>query len=694
MADEINKKISIEIDITDDGQQQINQYKTAFDSLRSSVNNLSSPLSALDKNISNLNDSLSKLNNQNKSLGDSGNKVKTSIKELSDTYDSFTDILRIGGKVLKALKEGFGEFEAVATAGLSLLITFGPQLWEWITSLIKGKEAISQATLSLGVMNKALQSTDYANAVQQVTQLKTNIDLARKGFLDKKTVLEQYNKTLGKTMGTTKDLNQAEKNLINKGDDYIKMTLLKAEAQLAFQNAAQKAVEIEQEKHKSIDDELSWWDKVKLTFSSGAILDPLSHMDSLGEAAFKKSEQNRKEAIADLNKQKDTYTKIAGDFETQAARISKALHFTDTNDGSEQNSFRPKKHPKAHQSDQQTSKSAPPGGFPVHEALSDDPNIIPADVQEANDAYQEKQAQKMKEQALKTTKDIINGSNAIKAANQAKEDQERQERDKKRVDEAKKVAEQLAKDALNVLQDSIKQQTDAKIAALEKDKAAELNNTALTSTQKAIITQKYQQEEKQVKAKAFKEEQELNIAQAVMNGALAVTKVTAQDGVLAALEIGVIVAETAAQVAKIASQKPPAYASGGLHYRSDGRGGMLPGYSRTDNTNAFLRSGEGIVVSEAMREPWARNLVSAINVGFGGRDFSTTTTGKGFAVGGIFTDGGNANRYYNQPVNDNKNLANTIAYQMINNFPPVYVDVKDINNQQNILAQTINRVNL
>jgi len=95
-----------------------------------------------------------------------------------------------------------------------------------------------------------------------------------------------------------------------------------------------------------------------------------------------------------------------------------------------------------------------------------------------------------------------------------------------------------------------------------------------------------------------------------------------------------------------------------------------------------------------MRNPWARNLVSAINVGFGGRDFSTSANGRNFAVGGIFTDGGDANRYYNAPVNDQKNLANTIAYQMINNFPPVYVDVKDINNQQNILAQTINRVNL
>ena len=261
-------------------------------------------------------------------------------------------------------------------------------------------------------------------------------------------------------------------------------------------------------------------------------------------------------------------------------------------------------------------------------------------------------------------------------------------------DYAKQSGSKMATDALNSLNNSIKQQNDAKIAALEKDKVNELSNRSLMSAQKLAIEAKYKKQEGQLRAKAFKEEQQLSIAQAIVNGAQAITKVTAQSGVLAPLEIGVVIAETATQVAKIASQKPPAYAAGGLHYSSDGRGGVLSGYSRIDNTNAYLRSGEGIVVSEAMQVPWARNLVSAINVGFGGRDFSITNPGRGYAVGGIFTDGGDANRYYNQPVHDQKNLANTIAYQMINNFPPVYVDVKDVNNQQNILAQTINRVNL
>jgi archaellum component FlaC len=256
------------------------------------------------------------------------------------------------------------------------------------------------------------------------------------------------------------------------------------------------------------------------------------------------------------------------------------------------------------------------------------------------------------------------------------------------------TSKQIASSAFSVISNSIKEESAAKIAGLQKDMSAELNNRSLTSAQKLAIEQKYKQKENQEKTKAFKDEQKVSIAQALINGAIAVTKAEAQTGVLGALVIPGIIATTAIQVATITAQKPPAYAKGGLHYESDGRGGLLPGYSKTDNTNAYLRSGEGIVVSEAMQVPWARNLVSAINVGFGGRDFAVSNPGKGYAVGGIFTDGGDSNRYYNQPVTDQKNLANTIAYQMINNFPPVYVDVKDVNNQQNILAQTINRVNL
>ncbi len=259
-------------------------------------------------------------------------------------------------------------------------------------------------------------------------------------------------------------------------------------------------------------------------------------------------------------------------------------------------------------------------------------------------------------------------------------------------------AQKIENSTFSIVTKGIAEQSDSKVKALEADRKAIAKNASLTAADKRQQEKKILAEEYQVKLKAFKQEQKAGIAQAVINGAIAVTKAEADLGPIAGtLALGAIVAQTAAQVATIERQKPPvnqaAFAKGG-YFVSDGRGAVLPGYSQKDNTNAQLRSGEAVVVSEAMRDPWARNLVSAINVAYGGRDFSIPDPGRAYAVGGIFTDGGNANRYYSQPMHDQKNLANTIAYQMINNFPPVYVDVKDINNQQNILAQTINRVNL
>jgi len=80
----------------------------------------------------------------------------------------------------------FETFEAEITAGLSILITFAPEILKWIVSLTKGKDAITQAKLSLDTLNKALQSSDYSNAIKQMNELKINVGLAKKGFLDKK----------------------------------------------------------------------------------------------------------------------------------------------------------------------------------------------------------------------------------------------------------------------------------------------------------------------------------------------------------------------------------------------------------------------------------------------------------------------------------------------------------------------------
>ena len=51
MADDINKKISIDIEINTDGQQQIDQYKASFDNLRNTINNIKNPLNGISGDI-------------------------------------------------------------------------------------------------------------------------------------------------------------------------------------------------------------------------------------------------------------------------------------------------------------------------------------------------------------------------------------------------------------------------------------------------------------------------------------------------------------------------------------------------------------------------------------------------------------------------------------------------------------------
>jgi predicted nucleic acid-binding Zn-ribbon protein len=66
-----NKNISINVEINASGQQQINQYKGAFDSLRGSIVNLSNPINKLDSDISKLSDSIGQISSKNDSMGES-----------------------------------------------------------------------------------------------------------------------------------------------------------------------------------------------------------------------------------------------------------------------------------------------------------------------------------------------------------------------------------------------------------------------------------------------------------------------------------------------------------------------------------------------------------------------------------------------------------------------------------------------
>ena len=331
-------------------------------------------------------------------------------------------------------------------------------------------------------------------------------------------------------------------------------------------------------------------------------------------------------------------------------------------------------------------------------------DLINTGVKAYKDGYNEpaKKTGTVKSYNTKSQKKALNGRQDLSPATSAGIAQENREEQllnfKKNTDEEFKIAQENQARIVKNKQESDEKQKASEKARVTAQKALQDKYLeAVTKTTSAVMAI-FGKNTVAAKA-AFKAHQAAAAAEVIINTKRSIMSIWSADSAIpfvgvpkAIAETAIVAAVGASNLAAILKQKP-GFAKGG-QFISDGRGAVLSGYSHTDNTNAYLRSGEAIVVSEAMRNPWARNLVSAINVAHGGRDFSMPNPGRGYAIGGIFTDGGNANRYYNQPMNDQRDLANTLAYQMINNFPPIYVDVKDVNNQQNILAQTVNRVNL
>lgn len=183
---------------------------------------------------------------------------------------------------------------------------------------IKARKVIDQAASS------------YTKAVTNVEELRLNIELAKRGYLDKDKVLNQYNETLGKSIGHTNNFEKAEQNLIEKGQAYIDMTLKKSVALLALEEAAKKAFEIEKMRAKEQEEFLTTGDK----FIANAARNAYSMGGAqLQDQANKTADQLRKDrakkrkedAIKEAEEEQDVYKQISKKSQEQAAELAKAF---------------------------------------------------------------------------------------------------------------------------------------------------------------------------------------------------------------------------------------------------------------------------------------------------------------------------------------------------------------------------------
>ena len=132
-------------------------------------------------------------------------------------------------------------------------------------------------------------------------------------------------------------------------------------------------------------------------------------------------------------------------------------------------------------------------------------------------------------------------------------------------------------------------ETEQLLTSLDTQREAELANQNLTDAQRLQIEKRYQEQERRIKQQAFEADRAAAIAQAIINGALAVSKAWATvpppANVPAAIAAGVA---TAAQIAVIQSTPIPQFADGTEFLVGQGTG-------RSDSNLAWLSHGERVV---------------------------------------------------------------------------------------------------
>ena len=124
------------------------------------------------------------------------------------------------------------------------------------------------------------------------------------------------------------------------------------------------------------------------------------------------------------------------------------------------------------------------------------------------------------------------------------------------------VAGSMANAILSIESQNNKDRLNRRLALLEEQKNAELNNKNLTEKQRLAIERRFDQQTEQLQREAFEREKNFKIATAIINTALAITNALATGvppfNVIQSIAIG---AQGAAQIAIIENEK---FAKGGL----------------------------------------------------------------------------------------------------------------------------------
>ena len=226
------------------------------------------------------------------------------------------------------VKDAFGKMSTAgkvfAVTGVGLIITAVGAL---VANMDKLKEKFTGVT---SVQNAQKEATiagakAMADATMTVNEVGLAFEQAKKGVISKEQALKTYNDKLGTTLGTTDDLNEAEKIYRENSGKYIKAVQARAIAQALAASAAQELAKAET---AALENNLTNMDAAELgakTFLKGLITGGQNADEAIREG--QERNQKRIQELRDkakknydaLNKLGEGYLKEAMSIESQLA---------------------------------------------------------------------------------------------------------------------------------------------------------------------------------------------------------------------------------------------------------------------------------------------------------------------------------------------------------------------------------------
>ena len=459
-------------------QRNVGNYASAFNPLQNSINQLTreapafansvqTGFMAISNNLPILFDSISTIINQNKQLQAQGKSTKSVLGQVAGAFLSWNTALSVG---------------------VTLLTVYGADIGKWAKGLLFAKDSIDQVAESKKTLNESFKSSDYKNAVRDVSEMKNIFDLAKEGVISKDKALKKYNDSLGKVMGTAKNLNEAEQILTKNADNYIKATLYKAAANRALDQAAEAMMKAELARQKSVEERMK-----EESFSVGTAI---FSDDGSGNAAENYRKIRRDKISKEMKKEKDgamrdakNYENIAKNFLKDATNFGKGLNL---DIGVKDDKPKKPKKPKASQISEEKRDAID------NITAERDRSLAELKVQKVKGeiteiAYQEARIKVIQDYAIKIQK-LLNENNA-------KENKLSAQAQKKAADELEKSRKEL----FDIKKKAVETQQTELIATNEKERNEILNNEDLSETERVTKLIENNQKKRDLISKNYEE---------------------------------------------------------------------------------------------------------------------------------------------------------------------------------------------